>query len=366
MRDSGDLRDLYSDLYEPGDEDLDAVVGVLHRSFRAASPPGRLRSSIAEAARARQQRGGWLPPLPGAQAQRLVPALFALLAVIVLGGATVAALPALERALTMNRGTKRIVLDDLGRKVSVTRPIGGYRITVGRVYADPNEIIIGYTVAAPRGAHVNSIDPFGELGRKNGATVETAPLLLDPRGREIPHGGYSWSSGVQNGEAGFVEEYDAAGLRDTRTPLQVQFLIGGLYVVQQTTGSQVQAHGKLACGPDTSPLRCVTLERRVVFDLSIPVTRGARIPPERVKVEGSGSVSVVHAVTAPTGTRVTLRGVSPRSRVRLIVGGEAVELHPDRAENRQAATPGARDYVTSRSFLDKRRGWAVVVSPLAR
>lgn len=363
MKREHQLRREYPDLLrDRGDAALLQLVAQLDRALapQAEGLPAQLIVAIDRAAQEQakrvvrdERRHRLLPALR--LSQRVSTLAVALLVTLFLMGAGYVVLPSLKQLFARHTGAEAIVSRGLGREVNVARTVDGFTVSVKRVYADPNQIVIGLTVSGPPGRTFNHIMPWGELGAgpapvARAPVVARAPILTDTRGREFAGGMGGEQGGVVGGTAAYLFTYDGTGLEHSGGEIAVQLKIGKLTAYERTGEGE---------------FREVTLEGPFVFDLTIPVESG-RLAELHQRVESRGvGVTLERVVTTPTGTRVSLRGTGPDADVRLTVDGSTYQLHPRDGEAAPTSwSPDSRwDYVTSTSLLGSRGEWTLTVGP---
>lgn len=278
-----------------------------------------------------------------------------LAAVLCLMGAGYTAFPALERLFQAHTGTAAIISGDLGRQVNISQTVNGFTVAVRRVYADPNHIVIGLTVSGPKGRTFNSIMPWGEYyGYDPQKGLGTSPVLTDKRGKEFSGGMGGEQGGVQDGAASYLLDYEGTGIGSPGTDfpkeLSAQLRIGMLSAYESLGGDKYQE--VIAPGP-------------FLFDLTIPVEPG-RVADLHQTVEASGhKVTLERVVTAPTGTRISLRGAGPNADVRLVVDGVTYTFgQPDgQAIPFRWTADSVWEYVSGTSLQDKGEEWELTVRP---
>lgn len=331
------------------------MINDLDALYMAPEPPAHLNASITWAIRERAaerrkaprpQRwfdpGRWMP-------RRLATVAVSLLAVVILAGAGYAGLPVLQEAFNMNTGTDEIITSDLGSEVHVSQTVDGFTVTVERVYADPHQIVIGYTIQGPEGRQFNHIMAWSEY-EDEPAGRAIAPLLTDMQGNEI-HGGLApQGPGMQDGVAAGLLTFDGTVIPDDEVEIDVRLRIKRLSAYERLGNDRFQE---------------VVVDGPMVFELTIPVVPG-RVANLNQSVEAGGSTAtLVRFVTTATGTRVSLQGVGPNADVRLMVDGDTYRLRPE--ERVAPPTRWERDstwqYVTGTSLEDKQGNWVLSVAP---
>jgi len=350
MKSDRQVYDAYSDFLEPGDEDLVGVVRDLDTFYTAAIPPRRAAAfravpagGITREAGARTSNRWDLRPyirLP----RRPFAALGTLILAVALAGAGYDALPTVERALQLNPGVDQIPARDLGRRVAMSQSKGGFTITVGRVYADVNRIVVGYTMSGPPGRTFDTMMAWGEDGEAHW------PKLYDSAGREYRHLPLSNQPGMEGGVQTTALAFDAAGLEGASGDVRLSLRIG-----------QIDADERLGDGV----VRAVRVEEPFRFDFTVPVERGRTAKPHQVVESAGQTVTLERFATTPTGTRVWLRGVGQEASMELSVGGSTYELSAPSgvAVASTWTTDELYEYVSEVPLMDKRGEWILTVRP---
>lgn len=341
----------YADvLDEPREAGLGRIVQILDRDLTTAyvaQPPPSVTVAIGRLVDERRRGAGfrsiasrfnpvgWLP-------RRLAP-LVALAAVFLLAGATYAAVTVVDRALEMNTGTQRILSGNLGRAVNLSQTLDGFTVSVRRVYADANQIVIGYTIAGPPGRTFNSLLPFG--------SEASVPSLIDADGKELPAGPYSWGTGVDTGKVGGVLAYDAAGSTGGQGSLQLRLTMTGVSGFERTNPTDAASvHGFAVSGP-------------IVFNLTVPIVPG-RVADVQQTVDVAGvNATLERVIVSDTETQVFLSGVAPAADAELTVGGSSYHLVHNGAVRLPASSADSWAYTTDASLVDQHGPWTLTVKP---
>ncbi|MCG8346341.1 MAG: DUF4179 domain-containing protein [Chloroflexales bacterium] len=343
-----DLRKQYADILgNTADAAMLKLVEQLHADVRLAyqdSEPPQLRTVIDKLAEAQSNH---VPAPRRTQLVRRFSALgLALCSILALIGASYAAFPVLERAFQLRTGTGAILTGGLGKEINVAQSIDGFTVTVRHVYADPNQIVIGYTVSGPPERTFNNVMAWGEYT----STSARSPFLLDQYGNEFRGGLGGAQPGMQDGVAAALLTYDGVGIQPDVSELQVQLRIAKLTAYERLGDDEFQ--DVIVTGP-------------FVFDLTIPIEPGRTANLQQVSDVGGTKVTLERVVTTPTGTRVSLRGAGPNADVQLTVAGKTYALHPPdgQAKPFQWAPDSQWEYITGDSFQDNYDEWELVVQP---
>lgn len=372
----------YPDLLaENPDARLVSLVRDLDAACALVPPPAHLSASIRQAVRSSTQQTkaspgrasllhrrllsvSWIPWFgrairmigqPAQSGRRSVKALALLAAVLFLMGAGYAALPALERLFQAHTGTGAIISGNLGRQVNISRTVDGFTVAVRRVYADPNHVVIGLTISGPQGRTFNSIMPWGEYyGYDPQKGLGTSPVLTDKSGKEFSGGMGGEQGGVQDGAVSYLLDYEGTGIGSPGTDfpkeITAQLRIGMLW-------------GYESLGDDK--YRDIFARGPFLFDLTIPVEPGQVADLHQTVEAGGHKVTLERVVTAPTGTRISLRGAGPNADLRLVVDGVTYRFQqPDgQAIPFRWTADSLWEYVSGTSLQDKQGEWELIVGP---
>lgn len=346
------LRGRYPEMETAGDDlGMEQLMHDLHRmgeaSRTAALPPHHERR-IAHALRqeaakpVRRGRNGY-GSRPLFRRNRPVAIVVAAICTLLLAGAAYSAITVLDQAFNMNPGTQRIVAGNLGRVLGLSRTVDGFTFTIGRVYADANQIVIGYTIGGPPNRTFNSLLPFAPPDPH-------IPQLIDAAGREFPSGAVSWGTGVQDGRVGGVLTYDAGGISGAPKELTLRFTVGGISAIERT-------------GADPSALRDVAVHQAFGFTFTVPFDGGRVAELRNAATVGGTTVTLERIAVSKTETRVFIRGAGPAADVRLMVDGSDYALDQDGAIPSRRTPGGLWSYGTATSLVDTHGPWTLVVEP---
>jgi len=148
------LRERYPEIDAAGDDRaLERLVGDLDRmglASRAAGLPAvhdmRIADALETRAAAPEQTEGVGSRLRVTVRRHRLFALAAVaLCVLTMTGATYAAVPVLTRVFDLG-GASRVIQRHLGEEVHRSQTLAGYTMTIERVYADPNRVLIAYSI----------------------------------------------------------------------------------------------------------------------------------------------------------------------------------------------------------------------------
>jgi hypothetical protein len=325
-------------LDERSDREVVRLVGDLDAVYGADRPPAHLASAIARTVNERAARHGSRPAslLRVRLPRRATIAAALVLAAVLLAGSAYALEPLLNGVFNMEPGTQQIIELNLAQRVHISRALGGFTVTIERVYADSNRVVIGYSVATPPG-HGYSVDFMD-------------PVLTTPDGTALPAGGGMGSGNVGNTQ-GNVLFFDASGIDGSPEALQ-------LHLVAQGLGGMEHAGS-----PDVRPFQIAGL---LAFDLTVPFHPGRVAEPHRSVTVGGQTVTLERVVVTVSETRVYLRGIQPDWVIGTLTVGSWTS---DPGGNPQGGPIGAGiapDGLTVISYgdalYDRHGEWTLVVS----
>jgi hypothetical protein len=270
------------------------------------------------------------------------------LLIAALAGAAHVIAPAVEKAFMVNSGTARIVTDDLGVTMNKSEKVNGITLTVQRVYADANQIDVGYTVSGPPGKTISSFMVWGTFDQSHHHRSGTPPTLIDDQGHKLNILGYTYGTAVDEGTFGQVVRYVAPLALETRQRIALHFQVGKITVFESS-----QAHARRAVMV-TEPLR---------FHFTVPVTPG-RVANLNETVKGSrGNATLDQVVVARTGARIDLRGTGPTANVELAVNGKQYRLSFDGARPNHWTAKSVWQYISSVDLRNTVGEWTLFVKP---
>jgi len=320
------LDERYGDLL-PDAHDADArrAVGDLEAVYtHNMSPPPHLGTAMDRALRAHV--AGVERPLPlvyhapvRTWTRRPIAAAAALVAALAIVGGVYAAVATLgDQALLGNGGTRQIVASDLGRSLDLSRRACGFTVTLNRVYADAQRIVIAYTVVGPAGRTFGIGTPVG-MG-------DVEPTLTTAGGDQFESGGVDVAGiapDVVMGHAkGQILSYGArtvlvhgvprpyhAGLG----PLALQLTIPAIQLNEYGHGPwpttpACEAHGNTT--PDRATgtrYRGVEVTGPFTYAITAPVAPTRTITAHEVERSGAATITLTGVEVTPSNVRVSLR-----------------------------------------------------------
>jgi DNA-binding beta-propeller fold protein YncE len=263
-------------------DSLDLWPSIAERLRRDRAPAARSASS----ARPRR-RLGWAPVVMG-------------MAVALLAGAVAfAAGPTLGRFFQHRAfpSWQQVEQAGLAHAVQASQTVAGTTVTVERLYADANQVLIGYRVTPPPGKSVNMIKTRESLEASGTPLPASAAAAVHPD-----------LLGYPAGTEAFVRAFDAAPLRSETGGPRVPQLRLSLDValmdaaVARATGTPLADRLALAPTEPVGPF---------AFELTVPTVAGCVLEPERAAVAAGVAITLERVEMAPTETRLTLRFTPP-------------------------------------------------------
>jgi len=182
----------------------------------------------------------------------------------------------IDAILSLDEGTARIVRDDLAREVNLTRRIGGFTMTVHRVYADANRVVIAYTVPGQPTMALDVIDPAPSGDPAAGEGNELSQI-----------GGFTGGEGGD--ERASVAIFDAGRIAGNPGEVALRLIVPAVRTIEHIEFTVPFLPGRVA-----TPHQSVA-----------PVT----IRPHHAAPYET-TLTLDRVVAAPTETRVYLRGAA--------------------------------------------------------
>lgn len=275
-----------------------------------------------------------------------------LLVVLILAAAAPKVLSIVEQALDQDPGTQRILVLGLGKEVDLSHTVSGFTVAIKRVYADPNQIVIGYTISGPPGREFVNFHPFD-------LADSTAPTLTNEQGHQFGHAPLNWGAGIEDEVGGYVEVFDATSIMNFPQELSLRLDIPAITAIERVEDRVSQQYpAASSCEPGFCRF---SVPGPFVFDLMVPFEPGRAAELHQVSVVDGKTVTLERVATTPTGTRVDLNGVGPNAEVELLVDGESYALQPPGAISTQATDDPVHAFTSPSSLLDEHGEWTLVV-----
>lgn len=234
---------------------------------------------------------------------------------ILVGGVYAAAVSLGDQALPPG-----IVQQNLGRTLSLTQGACGLTMTLNRVYADAQQIMIGYTLKAPAG--------FTAASGLGSYDWRKATTLTDAQGHRFPGGtGFGVAQGAAAGE---YMLFDASGVPTLPNSLR-------LHLTVPLIAMNVKDHGaanKPATGPCATFLptderaRTITVHGPFTYNLTVPVAPVHSATIHAVAQAHGVTIQLKRVVITPLVTRVFLQmtGLPSTALNTLTLIGQPAEL----------------------------------------
>lgn len=246
----------------------------------------------------------WMP------ATRLGRAGLILAALLLFGGVAYALHPVISQVFRLFPGWQHVEEAHLAQEVSLSQTLDGVTVTLERVYADANEIVIGYTIQGPNGQrydtyHLTLTDAAGTaFPRTVGAGVTGQSDIL--------------KVSLPPGEGAYVLAFDAAAMTGAPEALDLRLVmeLEELVLPHDAPGPSPTLAGSPAEPPESmvvelQPMPVGAIVGPFTFDFSVPFIPG-RVAEVNQVVEAAGvAVCLERVVLTPSETRAYLRFDSP-------------------------------------------------------
>ncbi len=257
------------------------LVADLDQAYTEAAPPelrALLRQALREhAAIPMSLHGRRHSPPPRRPLILAAVALLAAAAIASVAHAVGLLLPPADQAITSTPLEHLVVEKNLGRVLNLSQSACGLTVTVTRVYADANRVVVGLTTTP-------GTTPTG---------LVDMPRLTDAQSVELPSifsvGGYSGQPGGSAGAVGSVITYDGSAIRGA--PPEV--------VLRLTAPVLCSSSGTLTGA--TKPL---------IFDFTVPFTPGRVADLPQAVAAGGTTMTLERLVATPLETRLYVRGAT--------------------------------------------------------
>ncbi len=244
----------------------------------------------------------------------------ALLATALLGGATYAAVPVLTRVFHLG-GADTVLEHHLGQEVNLSQRLGGYTMTIERVYADANRVLIAYSIRPPT------------TGRRLW-DMSTNLTVTDGQGTVLPERSLVGDVGATEPET-TLQGFDTATIignpREVRLHLTVPWIeameqLHAPPAPGQSSGQTVQAFPGLppagafgsvavarSVGEPDPWMQIVRTFGPISFDVTVPFERGREFLPRQQVQAGGVTATLERVVISPTETRLYVSGLEPNT-----------------------------------------------------
>lgn len=209
--------------------------------------------------------------------QRIPIAVAVVVAVALASGTAYAAITLMQSVIQTDPGAAAVYRQNLGEALHLLQVRGGVTLTLDRIYADVNRVMITYQV-----------QPAGSTSTFAGfATSAGAPLVTDSRGDSLPEYDASFQTDSHTNETVGILVYDAESVAANAKTLSLAVTTPG--VRMQTRGGSTAVVGPFA------------------FTVSVPVTAGLDVTLDKTVTVAGVGVTLDRVVASPSETRVYLR-----------------------------------------------------------
>lgn len=270
--------------------------------------------------------------------------------------------PLVDRALSLRPGTARIVEANLGQQVNLSRSVAGYTMTINRVYADANRVVVGYTLSGPSGRHFTY-----------GFFID--PTLTDAQGTTLAPAENSGSAPENNAQGGYFA-FDAGGATRGAGALALHLSVPYIRAFEKLDGAEPAAvpgeaysSNSLGRGASSSSslTRAVTVTGPFVFDLAVPFDPSIRRAPVlegqrfvQAQRVGGTALTLDQVAVTPTETRLYVRGATtPQISLRLSIDGQD---YNQTMNGSWTSADGATVYGFTTPLYDKPGTWTITVT----
>jgi len=319
------LGDRYGDiLSDARDADALRAIGDLEAVYTCdMSPPSHLGASMDRALHTHIARAEQSPfPLGRVRAttwtRRPIAVIAALVAALAIVGGVYAGVVTLgDQALLGNDGTRQIAVANLGRPLDLSRRVCGFTVTLNRVYADAQRIVIAYTVAGPTGRTFQVGYPIG-MGN-------ASPTLVNARGDQFESGGInvvgSLPEVVMGSDEGQILSYGARAVlvrgvqhpyHPGPGPVALRLTIPAIHLEEYGPGPwpatpACEAHGNTTGDPGTGTrYRGVEVTGPFTYAITAPLAPIRTIATHEVGRAGTATITLTGVELTPSNMRVFL------------------------------------------------------------
>ncbi|MGH2443041.1 MAG: DUF4179 domain-containing protein [Chloroflexota bacterium] len=250
------------------------------------------------------------------------------LGISVIMGGSYAAAPVINTVFEIG-GASSVLQQDLGKDINLSQTLAGYTMTIKRVYADANRILISYSISHAPTAHrlwnlsANLVvtDGSGNLLSSRGGTADssvgqpdTTLEWFDAGGINIAHGrlpvhvAVPWIDAMQQLHAPLAAEPSSGEGRQSATA-QSQMTFQGA----PSSGRYGSAVITRPLGESNPWMQEVRVYGPLSFQFSIPMTPSIQIFPKQAVTGGGVTATLQRVVISPTETRAYVSGLQPNT-----------------------------------------------------
>lgn len=210
----------------------------------------------------------------------LIVALVVILLVLV-GSVYASEIPILNSLFHMEQGTQHILQTNQYTDFHQSKTVNGFTVTIEKVYADANRVIVGYTVNGNAGQNLNNTFAFGlsTLTTQQGVSL-----------RLMQGVGTSAIGSI----TGNVFSFDASSIQNDPKNLQLRLAIP---YGRQPVASAFKINGALT------------------FNFSVPFHPGKVISVHQSVVADGKTIMLERVVITPSETRLYVRGFSSQDEM---------------------------------------------------
>jgi hypothetical protein len=231
-------------------------------------------------------------------------------ALLLFGGVAYALHPVISQVFRLFPGWQHVEEAHLAQEVNLSQTLDGVTVTLERVYADANEIVIGYIIKGPNGQrydayHLTLTDAAGTVFPRtlgSGVTGQSDILKVS----------------FPSGEGAYVLAFDAAPVEGAPTKLDLRL---AMEVREFVLPLDAPKPPPTPISPSAEPPASIVVEAQPVpegaivglftFDFSVPFIPGW-VAEVNQTVEAAGvAVRLERVVVTPSETRAYLRFDSP-------------------------------------------------------
>ena len=239
-------------------------------------------------------------------ATRLGWAFLALVLCLAFGAVAYAVAPAVGRLFQQEPGLQHVEQANLVQELNLSQTVNGVTVTLERVYADANRIVVGFTIK----------DPDGQRDDVHHLTLTDAAGTVFPGTTGFGVTGRSDIFGVElpPGEGAYVLAFDASAVEGTPAELDLRLVVEvrELVLPTDTPGPSPTSAGSPAepqepMVVELEPMPQGAIVGTFTFDFSVPFIP-ARVAEVNQTVEAAGvAVRLERVVVTPSETRAYLR-----------------------------------------------------------
>jgi hypothetical protein len=257
-------------------------------------------------------------------------------------------------------GDAVIIRQHLGRTLKLAQCKCRFTITLRRIYADENKVVVGYTISHPDGH--TFVDALGA-----DPTSATFPVATIADGAHLQYLGGALSDGNGSQPDSAIAVFDGSTIRErSLTTLHLSFPV--ISVVERRTGAGQTA---LTCGTeypygssgvppglDYRTLYRLDIHGPFTFQGTVPVTPSRHAELHRTMRVGGLALTLERVALSATETRLYVRGMpiamEEHSHASLVIGDTAIAGGAEEISGQASAT-GWTAY--GFSPISGHRGW---------